>query len=729
MTDILLGRLLNVTADQLVDKNEFREIEKAVFAGDGFVSAMEYEILYGLFDNSDMLIKDDSDKKRLATILRGQALTLERYLAKLAEQNIAPRLPEKQIRVIENQKLNDKLPQLLRLDIHDDGNFCLSIKDNRGRLTWNYQTGDDPEITVHKTFAPLQFELIYLTLVHAYHNSIDKKQKDKMLTVIRTMIRLKRETLKADPDLQKTHVSNGFATSQDMTQSGFSSCLMKNYPDTRDPGWEKGIVRLFKSQKDQKKIARSLKEVLNKFPQGLKEIWQSLGTTVALVPHQKNQRAYLNTHTAPGEEQSHLGTFGLTLSSRPWPILSAHEPGLESFSLKTAIHELGHNFYLHLDALAGGEWSDQMQSPGKFHEFVSFIFANQNQRARENSFLENFPTLYSATNPCEYFAEYFAIYFLGKYSPEAMPSGLVGLEQHLDGGYDFLLAELKKADPAGYALMVALDQMLSQGTAVLEEFKIQPIRDVLIKNLPADMKEDFRAQTVDFENYAQNNEEFLQLATLPESLAIFQFLLGNNPSPLAGIQDTTLAQLEKMATRLQANPLDYPALNALARLLNMESDEPWWDPVKARCGQIILKLHIQNPHVPELFMLFVKSLLQRKKMTSAEELLRDYAKDNPGSLLIYEVNFLRSRCLIQMDKAQEATPILEQLVEELLSSRSLLVQYPKDYPQLLEILDRSVAELVPLLRVQNRGEHADNLVQNTENILIRSGVRQKKTKE
>lgn len=729
MTDIQLGRLLHVTTDHLVEKNEFAEIEKSIFAGDGFVSLLEFKVLYRLFDDQRMLIESDEDKKRLATILRGQALTLERYLEKLAEQNIAPRLPEKQIKAIENQNLKDRLPRLVRLDIDGDGNFSLTIKDNRGRLTWNYQTGDDPEITVHKTFAPLQFELIYLVMVQAYQKSISQKQRDRILTVIRTMIRLNREALKADPDLQKTRLNNGFAMSQDITEFGFLSYLMKNYPDTRGPGWEKGVVKLFKSQSDQKKTAHSLKDVLNKFPQGLKEIWQSLGTTVALVPHQKNQRAYLNTHTAKGGEQSHPETFGLTLSSHPWPILSAHEQGLESFSLKTAIHELGHNFYLYLDTLSGGEWSVQTQSPGKFHEFVSFIFALQNQKARQSSILENFPTLYSATNPLEYFAEYFAIYFLDKYAPQALPSGLVGLEQHLDGGYDFLLDELKEADPTGYSLMVALDQMLSQGTKLLEEFKTQPIRDVLIKNLPADRREDFRAQTADFENYAQNNGEFLQLATLPESFPLLQFLL-DDLAQLTEMQHAALAQLEKMAARLEDNPLDYNALNTLSKLLSVENlDHPFWVPIKTRCGQIILKLHMSNPHVPQLFMLYVKSLMQRQKTAPAENLLHDYAKDNPDSLLVYEVNFLRTRCLIQMNKTQEASPILEQLVEELLSSESLLVQYPKDYPQLLEVLERSVAELVPLLRAQNREGDADNIQQNMENILTGLGIRNKKTEE
>lgn len=717
MTDILLGRLYHVTRDDLVNKTEFKEVENAVFAGDGFVSYLEYEALFSLFlANDNMQFEDDSDLLRLNTILEGPALTLERYLNLLATQNLKTKLLPPEIRTLTKNHPRDRLPRLTRLDVQTDGSFSITLRDPKNDITWNYSQGDDPVTIIEKTFSLMQFELVYLTLVQAHQNALTKTQKDKTLVVIRTMVKIKRDYLKAYPNLQKTMLDMGFEASQNIIEQEYLSYLQKNHPSAKNSGWQRGTIRLFQEHPNQKKLARQIRNTLNGLPQGLKQIWENHGSTLAIRQYHPSLKKFLNMEKS-NQDQEYPHTYGITAMNPPWPAQVSFEPGRESYSLYTALHELGHNLYLILDTASGGEWSSKSQSHGQFSELMAYAHAHQRREVTDTNYLKKFPTIYSATNPHEYFAECFAIYFLGKYAPKAVPSGLTGLQQYTDAGFDFLFKELENIDPFGFTIMTALDQMFIKNDKILETLKTGAVMDILAQNLQGKRRDEFLNHADGFANRVKQINAIQNLAALPSTIPVMAGLFDIDPAQW----DETLKSSEPILTQLEDllrnNPLDEMALTALHQLLTFESDNPHWKPVKQRCGQIILDLHMQNPHLPALFMLFVQSLMQRGKIEQAAGLLHDYAKDNPDSILVYEVGFLRAKCLIGMDKKTEATELLEKLVGDLLHPDSLLRRYPQDFPQLRVVLDQAVDLLVPLLEKANRSNHAEYLKQNRKQLL------------
>lgn len=721
MTDILLGRLELVARDQVVESLEFKKVEEAIFAGDGFVSPLEYEALFSLFATGDQIRFDDtSDQTRLNTILDGPALTLEHYVQLLAQKNLKPKLSPTQIKTIDQKKLKDKLPKLTQLDVQTDGSFSLTIQDGKTRLTWNHSPSDDPTTTIEEKFAPMQFDWIYLAVVNAYQKAPTQKLKGKLHEVIQAMGQIKKNALKHNAALQKLAFDLGHEGSQNWQELAYHSYLFKQYPDGEKKGWGGGTLKLFQEGKESSRLVKQIKDFTASVPQGLRDVWQTIGTRVYVRPYHQTQRGFLNS--LPTDQiTSHPSTFGLTTLNNPWHTLIHHDSGMESYSLHALVHELGHNFYLHLDTLTGGQWSEGSSTPGSFHQFILHAFLNQKRQVMNHSYLEKFPTLYSATSPLEYFAEYFAIYFLGKYAPTTNPSGLTDFGQGVDAGFDQLLTDLKTLDPFGFAIMSALDQLLIQGENALDALRNQNALGVLASAVTQENRQILLAQKQKFEDDSAKNQAVTELSGLPATIALMTGFFDMKPDQLDDIKTASLATLDQIESLLAAYPLHETALTVLAELIRVESSDTFWNPIKERCGQIIFNLHMQNPFVPQLFMLFVKSLMQRGKTEQAEELLHDYATDSPDSILVHEVNLLRAKCLIQLNQQEEALALLEKLVGDLLHPASLLRQYPKDYLALRAVLDGAVQELTPLLKQEGREEHVDFLRNNVEILLNHEG--------
>lgn len=459
------GLLNRVVFDTKVTADEFAELERSVFAGDGVIDFNEDEILQWLQTatdswSQDSVIFDDSDDLlRLDLLATRRIRTLEQYLEQLRTSAMTPRnAPDVLMNLAESQGPGEPPVHVISVTKSGDS-FELEVATG-GETYWIhlpegvFGEGGSLEGTRKLKDFPLDWWEV-MEALRRYAEGKDPTDEEREAAIdLAQILHIKfRHQFLTTPQNFRTFVETIRKVQLETGQTEAIQHVALSASDLPEiPVEGDSLFSGCQSESTDPEIGRILSLLRQVIPGRAIEWVRVTQTSLSLLPIHRHLRDFYNRHPEI-TEPIQFGGFADLTTTPPSIVLNSKEEVADF--IYGIVHELGHLVL----AMIRGETFTSRKTTGGTRESTSdgVLSAHWEESVRvkegKGLFSSASPTTYGGVNHEEWFADIFAIYFLGKASRF--------LEKTLAVSFERIFEDFKQRDPAGYLLMVRLDQYLS----------------------------------------------------------------------------------------------------------------------------------------------------------------------------------------------------------------------------------------------------------------------------
>lgn len=466
MSDRFFTTLSQAVVDDRITGEEFSELEKTLFEGDGIINEVEYMDLEGLVypyavaerlnlwrSVDQYIFEDPKDFQRMALAMDHGALSLERYVQLMKDFDLGTKNDEKELlRLSSASDISSLSPiRIEAMGYFDDGTFLLTLSDSLREVTWHYRGEADMEMIDLSLGDFTLYEVVEVLIDFRKKEEITEEEKKNAESILRKIQELVLIDVEGDQKLQKE-------IQELLVENNYNVPLIDNYKKDRPVLREEHrLPPIFYGLPPSEEIKEALVTAFDHFEPGALAILHK--SKIHFCRYSQIAREYYNTHP---EQVDLLGEYdGLVLpTSEGDHMLLSNEtdPGTITY---TVVHEAGHLVSFELMKKSDAVFNeDEIKNGGIAGEILNHHLGNL-RATRNKPLLASHPTIYSSTNEMEWFAEAYTLMTLGSnhYEPPYELDTILG-----EIGFDFKsrLQEFRREDPVGYLLMAKLKQYLSE---------------------------------------------------------------------------------------------------------------------------------------------------------------------------------------------------------------------------------------------------------------------------
>ncbi|MDO8518564.1 MAG: hypothetical protein Q7T11_00185, partial [Deltaproteobacteria bacterium] len=440
--------------DRILTHEEFKQVEKLVFAGDGIAEEDEITVLKALSVFTPYAFyqfEQEADRYRLG-LIGTRGFTLERYLEKLTGSQMRP---ANEVEVLKKAP-QEKQPGLAAVvqsitEVPGKG-FTISISVGEKIFSLPYAPGQTVESLTRFPDLSGAEVLVALENYRWVVTEGQRKSADKALSALSASVRA---------DLIGGLLFEGRRSGRSYNEKGMAvferiDSYKKDHPL---PGVVTKGENPFKAALNLPVDKEAVKNGWESLPLPMRNFLVQNGLAIHFVDMDQVQREFYNQHPLANIE-NFSDFIGLTIAGKPDLILQDSEKDPQTTSY-TLVHEIGHALFFKLDRLTGGVWAEaQGETQGMVAEVVSHHYKNLWSAGKIQG-VGRQTTAYSSQNYVEWFAEAFAIYHLGKNGRDLKrgETSLFYERRHFAES----LEDFKAKDPVGYLLMARLDDAFENG--------------------------------------------------------------------------------------------------------------------------------------------------------------------------------------------------------------------------------------------------------------------------
>ncbi len=705
-------------ADDRITNQEFSELEKTLFEGDGIIDEIEHQTLEALVypfavaeelslgrSVDQYVFEDQKDFKRLALAIDHGAWSVERYIQLMRDFDLGTKNDEKELLHLSNSSdLHHSSPITIEgISWNNDGTFLLTLKDPLREVTWHYRGETDLEMIDLSLGDFTLYEVVEALLDFRKREETTEKEKNNAEAILATIQKLVANTVEEDQELQK-EIQELFANNN------------HNIPVTDDYKKDSPVLRgehrlppIFYGPAPSEEVKEALITAFDHFEPGTLAILDK--SQIHFCRYSEIARKYYNTHP---DQVDLLGSYdGLSFPTSGGDYILLSNEADQGAITYTVVHEAGHLISFDLMRKSGGVLNEEEIQDFEYRGVAGDILMHHlgNFRAKRNiPLLASHPTLYGSTNEMEWFAEAYTLMTLGNNHYEApweLNTILSG-----DVGFDFKsrLEEFRYEDPVGYLLMAKLKQYLSENRPNPEEvlsWTIYQAAENLVYASGGIINKETEQAWLEMEfNFGaeEGYQRWMNEQNISDRLTGLASINSVQPNFYPVMRDIILTSLE-IRRKSQAEEIglsDVEMINALAgasltypydpkingmlwellqcdpRALQPEKNcrGPLFKDKEAlkRLSELAVELHRRYPEENIFEDLYAFALKQEGKDAEA---LFVFDKILQKDLSYLEVRLAKADCLVNLGRYSEAEKIYEKLKEE--GKGNFEIQFAKIY--------------------------------------------------
>lgn len=449
-----LERLIH--QDRTITHEEFEEIEKIVFSGDGIVERDEHVAL-GQVNGSVDRFENPVDEFLLGFLFND--ITLERYFNHLISFGLNPaQSPQDLEKIARGGAYPPSLALVQKLTQKGDCNFEISLCVQGSLIQIDYSP-DSPLSSLARFPKITALELRVALEEYRWRAQGEQKRLADILTGC-----FQKENSK---DLLLTQIILGrHGIASNITALDLFAKPESYQSDVPLEGITEKGKNIFYSPSQLPVEKEALQNGWQSLHPATRNLLGESGLKIHLVDFDQVNRNFFNKY--PESDYSQTGTCeGITYwdASPPFILLDNElDPQRTSHAL---VHEIGHMIFALLDKKTGASFGEKGYFPGEVGQVLRHHLRNLRSLGKLGDALSQ-STVYGSTSYVEWFPEMFAIYNLGKRGRD-LKRGEISLQTEDGVSVAEGLAQFRAKDPVGYLLIAKLDQYLSEGNSHPEE--------------------------------------------------------------------------------------------------------------------------------------------------------------------------------------------------------------------------------------------------------------------